>query len=306
MQRQLTRQKITLQSIKMAYYDGGNGEPIILLHGFPDSADLWRKVAPLFEKNNYRVIAPDLRGFGESEAPLAVGSYDILYLMKDIIELKEKLHLVGPVKLVGHDWGAILGWCLVTLYPEHFSSYVALSVGHPRAYFNDGGFEQTKKGWYTLAFQFSGMAEEMFSQNNWAVFRLLSANNPEVNSNWIPDLSRPGRLTAAMNLYRANVGLQTKKLPFPPTSVPVFGIFGKDDNFLSQAQMAASNKYVGNTFSYEAIKGHHWLPLECPELVAELIMNFYNLPLPAAKHSLKKAEAKVWERTLRVARKITD
>lgn len=306
MERQLTRKELTLQSIKMSYYDSGAGTPIILLHGFPDSADVWRKVAPHLVSNGYRVIAPDLRGFGDSEAPIAVGSYQLKYLMKDIIELKERLGLTGPVKLVGHDWGSILGWSLITLYPEHFSSYVAISVGHPRAYFNDGGFEQQKKGWYTLAFQFPDLAEKMFSQNDWAVLRLLMNDSPELSSHWIPDLSRPGRLTAAMNLYRANIKPQTMKLPFPPTPVPVFGIFGKDDTFLSQAQMAASHKYVGNSFSYETIKGHHWLPLECPELVAELIMNFYNLPLPAAKSSLKSTEAKAWEKVLHVAKKMTD
>lgn len=75
MQRQLTRKKIKLKSIKMAYYDEGAGTPIILLHGFPDSAEVWRNIAPILIKDGYRIIAPDLRGFGESEAPIACGSY---------------------------------------------------------------------------------------------------------------------------------------------------------------------------------------------------------------------------------------
>ncbi len=305
MQRQLTRKKIKLKSIKMAYYDEGAGTPIILLHGFPDSADVWRNIAPILIKDGYRIIAPDLRGFGESEAPIACGSYKIKYLMQDIIELKKSLALDGPIKLVGHDWGSLLGWCLITFYPEHFSSFVPLCVGHPRAYLNDGGFEQQQKGWYTMAFQTAGFAEKMFSQNDWAVLRLFSENNPEVDSNWIPDLSRPGRFTAALNLYRANLKPQKIKVAFPPTQVPVFGIFGKDDLYLSEAQMAASGKHVGGNFSWEAIKGGHWLPLEKPELVAELITNFYALPLPAIKHNLKTSEAKTWEGILHVAKKIT-
>ena len=69
--------------------------------------------------------------------------------------------------------------------------------------------------------------------------------------------------------------------------------------------MAASGKYVGGNFSWETIKGGHWLPLEKPELVAELITNFYALPLPAIKHNLKISEAKTWEKVLHVAKKIT-
>ncbi len=306
MQRQLARKHIMLQGINMAYYDEGAGIPIILLHGFPDSADVWRKMAPLLINDGYRIIAPDLRGFGESDAPIAVGSYKIRYLMQDIVELKQRLALDGPIKLVGHDWGAILGWCLITFYPEHFSSFVPLSVGHPKAYANDGGFEQQQKGWYTMAFQSEKFAEKMFSQNDWAVLRLFSENDPEADSNWIPDLSRPGRFTAALNLYRANLKPTKVKVPFPPTEIPVFGIFGKSDPYLSSAQMAASSKYVGGPFSWQAIKGTHWLPLDKPELVAELITNFYNLPLPDVKSNLKTTEAKTWDKLLHVAKKIKD
>ncbi len=302
MQRQLARKKVKFQDTEIAYYDGGSGTPVMLLHGFPDSADVWRKVTPLLINDGYRVIAPDLRGFGESAAPVAVGSYQMRRLMKDLLELKKYLDLSQPLDLVGHDWGALIGWSLITFYPENFKSFVPISVGHPKAYANDGGFEQQKKAWYTMAFQLKGFAEKLFSQNDWAVLRLFTGNDPEAVSNWIPDLNRPGRFTSALNLYRANLKPRKHKIPFPPTQVPVFGIIGKDDPYLSRTQMSASRKYVGGSFSWLSIKGKHWLPLEQPELIAELLTNFYTLPLPPLRHRAKHIEAKGWEKFLDTAK----
>ena len=143
-------------------FDKGSGEPILLLHGFPDSIKVWRSVIPFLLNAGYRVIAFDQRGFGESSAPQNVDDYVIPSLIKDVINILEKLGIKEKVKLIGHDWGATLGWHCILSCPKYFSSYVAISVGHPSSYANDGGFEQEIKKWYILCFLMSDHFAENF------------------------------------------------------------------------------------------------------------------------------------------------
>ena len=271
----MNRKTIELSEIKMSYYDEGEGEPILMLHGFPDSADVWRNMIPRLVDEGYRVIAPDMRGFGETEAPVGKENYTVAKIMKDFLELKALLKIEVPMKLIAHDWGASIGWSLVSFYPDQFESYVPISVGHPYAYALDGGFEQQKKGWYTMAFQFEGMAEKMFSQNDFAAFRVFTQDNPELDINWLPDMRREGRFTAALNLYRANLEPHEDDVKVPRTPLDVMGFYGEDDLYLSESQMKATGKYTDGEFGYVKIDGGHWLPLEQPELLLKDILQFY-------------------------------
>lgn len=271
----MKRKTMALSNINIAYYDEGQGEPIFMLHGFPDSADTWRKLIPIFVSKGYRVIAPDMRGFGESDIPEKVEDSAIALIMKDILELKAKLAIQEPVKLIAHDWGANIGWMLVSFYPDSFESYVPISVGHPYAYALDGGFEQKKKSWYSMAFLFQGMAEKMFSQNDWAAFRVFTQDHSELDKYWIPDMQREGRFTAALNLYRANLEPSGKNLEIPKSPVNVLGFYGNKDLYLSESQMSESKKYITGDFRYIKVDGGHWLTVDEPEVLAENILEFY-------------------------------
>ncbi|WP_268913561.1 alpha/beta hydrolase [Lentilactobacillus sp. SPB1-3] len=274
----MKRKYMTTSDQTITYYDEGQGEPIFMLHGFPDSADVWRKLIPMFVNQGYRVIAPDMRGFGQSSIPENVGDFSIQFIMADILKLKKFLNIDQPAKLIAHDWGANIGWMLASFYQSEFESYIAISVGHPYSYAKDGGFEQQKKGWYTMAFLFEGLAEELFSQNNWAGLRTFTQNHPELDSHWIPDLSREGRFTAALNLYRANLephnNSQTPDIP--QSQIPILGIYGTNDLYLSEAQMKNSSKYLDGEFDYVTVKGGHWLPIDEPEFIFDQATKFYN------------------------------
>lgn len=271
----MKRKYVTFKGMEIAYYDEGKGKPIFMIHGFPDSADVWRKIIPGLVNAGYRVIAPDLRGFGESKIPNTKAESAIPMILEDILSLKSYLNIEEPVKLIAHDWGANIGWMLISFYPEEFESYVPISVGHPYAYAMDGGFEQKKKGWYTMMFLFEGMAETLFSQNDWAAFRVFTQNHPELDTHWLPDMRREGRFTAALNLYRANLEPLEKSIEVPRTSVDIFGFYGLQDLYLSETQMSASGKYVNGSFNYKSIDGGHWLPLDRPEVLLNNIIKFY-------------------------------
>lgn len=250
----------------------GEGAPVLLLHGFPDSNYLWRDVIPFLVDSGYRVIAPDQRGFGTSDAPEGKEHYDMDLIASDAIAVLDTLK-IQKAKLVAHDWGAMIGWLLAGTYPERFESYTAVSVGHPKAYAS-AGFEQKRKGWYVLFFQLGGIAEKVFMADDWSLFRKTVNDHPEMD-HWIEDLSRPGRLTAAMNWYRANL-TKLWKADFPRVRIPVFGIWSTDDVALAEDQMINSAEYVDAQWRYERLEGvSHWVPVDAPGTLGRLLVDFF-------------------------------
>jgi pimeloyl-ACP methyl ester carboxylesterase len=128
----------------------GHGRPVLLLHGQPDSARVWRHVTPALVEGGRRVIAPDQRGCGTSPAPQHRAPYRLERITADVIEILDAHGAEQPVDVVGHDWGAVVGWSLCSGHPERLGRFVALSVGHPRAYARSG--RQKINGAYVLSF----------------------------------------------------------------------------------------------------------------------------------------------------------
>lgn len=245
------------------------GEPVVLLHGFPNSAALWRCVAPLMVARGYRVIAPDLRGAGASDAPAGKASYDLSLLAADVLGIMAALH-VEKAHLVGHDWGAVLAWLLAGEHRERFRTLSALSVGHPRAYAR-AGLAQLLRAWYIGLFAMPGVAEAVLTARDWAFFR-KGMHHPDVDA-WVTDLARPGRLTAFLNWYRQN---SFKPITKTRTSLPVLGVWSSNDPVLTEAQMIGSKQFVAGSFRYERLDGvGHWIPLDQPETLARLLLEFF-------------------------------
>ena len=171
------------------------GPAVLLLHGFPDSSNLWRYQIPALAGAGYRVIAPDLRGFGRSSKPTKTTDYELPLLAGDVLGILAKLE-VGKFHLVGHDFGAVLAWLLASFMSlpasprgpgrhaaghRHASSPIArpellsltaLSVGHPRAY-KHVGLDQREKSWYILFFQFE-RAEGALAAHDYQLLRAWS------------------------------------------------------------------------------------------------------------------------------------
>lgn len=118
---------VELPGVRLHLAEAGEGPPIVLLHGWPQHWWIWRKVMPALAEN-HRVIAPDLRGFGWSEAP--AGRYEISELAADVVALLDELGL-EQVDLIGHDWGGYTGFLLCLNAPERIRNYLALGIVHP-------------------------------------------------------------------------------------------------------------------------------------------------------------------------------
>ena len=267
----ITGKRISVDGIELNVLDVGEGPAILLLHGFPDSNALWREVTPLLLNAGYRVVAPDQRGFGSSDAPQGTANYRIEHIVRDAICVLDALG-IDKAHLVGHDWGAVIGWFLAGEHADLFHSLTAISVGHPRAYAN-AGFEQKRKGLYTFLFQLRGLTEWYLGANDFARFRQWVRNYPEAD-HWIEDLSRPGRLTAGLSWYRANLW-RVLTAKHPRCLVPAMGIWSSRDFALAEGQMTRSEEFVDSDWRYERLDGlSHWIPLEAPDQLSCLILDF--------------------------------
>ena len=254
----------------------GEGRPVVLLHGFPDSGRVWRHQVPALSAAGFQVIVPDLRGYGRSDKPKDVESYALEQMVDDVTGVLDHMG-IERAHVVGHDWGAGLAWALASLRPGRVDHLVALSVGHLASY-AAAGFEQRVKSWYVLLFQFEGVAERWLSDNDWANFRRM-ARHPDMEG-VIADLESSGSLTPSLNWYRANLPAESWVTPVPafaPVRVqaPTMGVWGDGDGALVEGQMTGSQAYVDGPWRYERITGAgHWLQLEVPGTVNDLLIDF--------------------------------
>jgi len=194
---------MNVNGLNLAVIDEGprDGTPVVLLHGFPDRGSMWHNQIAALTDAGYRVVAPDLRGFGDSDAPEGVENYSLLNLLGDITGILDQLG-IAQAHVVGHDWGAALAWLMATFAADRVLSLTAVSVGHPSA-FSNAGWEQKQKSWYMLAFQHVGLAEDMVMHDNFKFFEQWGEGGS--TKQWEADLTRPGRMTSTLNIYRANV-----------------------------------------------------------------------------------------------------
>jgi pimeloyl-ACP methyl ester carboxylesterase len=267
--------RIEGDGVALAVHDEGQGPAVLLLHGFPDSSHLWRHQIEALVGAGFRVIAPDLRGFGDSDKPEAVEEYGITRSVADMLAILDTLG-IERTHVVGHDWGAGVAWVLAIMAPERVERLVVLSVGHPNT-FREPTIEQREKSWYTLFFQFEGVAEELLARNGWELLRELSRGDGDLER-YLADLSRPGALTAALNWYRANGDPRHQVGSRPPlaaVAAPTLGIWSSGDNYLTEDLILRSAEHVTGPWRYERIEGaSHWLQLDAPERVNELLLEF--------------------------------
>jgi pimeloyl-ACP methyl ester carboxylesterase len=253
----------------------GEGRPVVLLHGFPDSSKLWRHVVPGLVSAGFQCIVPDLRGYGGSDKPEDPGVYAIPFLAGDVLGVLDHLGL-DKAHVVGHDWGSALGWATAAFAPDRVDHVVGISVGHPAAFRAVPDFRQQEKSWYMLLFQFEGIAERWLSNDGWANFKAWG-KHPDHDA-VVADLEANGSLTPGLNWYRANVhpsALVEPALEFPKVQAPAMGIWSTGDFALTEEQMTLSAHQCANGFRYERIEGPgHWIPIEAPDELTRLLVDF--------------------------------
>ncbi|HYZ57696.1 MAG TPA: alpha/beta hydrolase [Streptosporangiaceae bacterium] len=263
---------VEVNGISLYIEEHGSGVPVVLLHGWPDSARLWRHQIPFLTARGFRVIAPDMRGFGRSDRPDGVAAYALRNAVVDVTGILDALG-IEAAHVVGHDFGAAVAWLTAMFVPDRVRKLVIISVPHPLA---PRTIRQDEMAWYQLFFQFTDIAEATIRHDDWAWLRRFSHGDGDLDQA-IADLSRPGALTASLNWYRANLAPRMPGPPpqLPPVLAPTLGIWSDRDHYLDGERMERSADYVQGPWRYEKIgNASHWVPLDAPGRLNELLLGW--------------------------------
>jgi len=168
-----TQRMIESNGIRLNIAEQGKGPLVLLCHGFPESWYSWRHQIEALAAAGFRAVAPDMRGYGKSDAPEAIDQYTIFHLVGDLVGLLDALEAPTAV-IVGHDWGASIAWQAARLRPDRFRAVVALSVPfRPRGPVRPTSvMPQTADAqFYQLYFQNPGVAEAELERDPRATVR---------------------------------------------------------------------------------------------------------------------------------------
>lgn len=272
----LTHARIRLGEVSLHYVTAGEGEPVVLLHGFPQTWLTWRHVIPILAAR-YTVIAPDIRGLGDSSKP--VGGYDKRTAAEDIHQLVRALGH-ERIRLVGHDIGGWIAYPYAAAHPEEVEKLVVLQALVPGF-----GLEQKMGNAWHFRFHMEPDLPEALVSGRERIYvdRFISngiydrsAISPEALDEYVRCFSTPGTSRAAFNYYRSlpqdakdNAGLAAAKLPMPVLALG--GELAEGDNVFTSVKQIAENVRGGSVE-----RAGHWIPEERPDHLAELLFDFFD------------------------------
>ena len=260
--------------------DGPPSGPLfVLLHGFPEGAESWSRQVAALAKAGALAIAPDLRGYGGSDAPSGVAEYALPNLVEDVAGLikgfgRDRAHIAG------HDWGAIVAWFFAGTHPDMTQSLTALAVGHPAALADAtaGDEDQRARSKYVALFLMEGKAESVLAEDDFRRLRAMfgDAVPRAAVDRFVRGLARPGRLTAALDYYRANLhrsnwwaGMDRDVTVTAPAEL----LWGDQDMALGRKQAEETGRHVSGPYRLEVLEGAgHWLQFERPEQVSRSLV----------------------------------
>jgi len=280
----LERHWVDSEGVRLHVQTAGphDGPLVVLLHGFPEFWYGWHHQIPALAEAGCRVVVPDQRGYNRSGAPRAVGAYDLDLLVDDVCAVIDAMGR-ERASVVGHDWGAMVGWHLAHRYPERLRRLAVLNVPHPHVFRETLRSSPTQllRSTYALFFQCPAVPEWLLGRNDRQLLAALLRWSSRPDTFDKTDLSvyrrawrRPGRLRGMLHWYRAAArrALRTAP-PSAPIDVPTLVIWGKWDVALSQ-QMAAPSVAMCTDGRLEVLNGAtHWVQHDAPEIVNGLLLD---------------------------------
>ncbi len=285
------RTDVRANGLRFAVHTAGEGDKLALcLHGFPEAWFSWRHQMPLLAKLGYRVWAPDLRGYGDSDRPGRTSDYAVDRLVDDIAGLIDASGS-KDVTLVAHDWGGHLAWELATTGVRPLSRLVNMNIPHPRVMTRaiwGGNLAQVRRSWYIFAFQIPGFAERFLSRNDHEAianaFRGMAIDKSrfpdELLDLYRANAAKPGAIKAMVSYYRAALRNPTKRKHVEKLETPTLLIWGEDDTALGK-ELAIESCDLVKDITLELIpKCSHWVQQEQPEKVNAILERWLTTPRP--------------------------
>jgi pimeloyl-ACP methyl ester carboxylesterase len=258
-----------------------DGTPVVLLHGFPQSSRTWDAVSPLLHARGYRTIAPDQRGYSPRARPGPRRAYRQSELIADVVGLVDAVG-VGPVHLVGHDWGGVVAWGVAAERPGLLRSLTALSVPHPAAFLRAVvTSSQGLRSWYMAAFQLPWLPERRLSSGKPCERALRSIGMSREAAGRDAAVMRDLRTArGALNWYRAMVYSNPRALRATVT-VPTLHVWSDGDVAIGPRGAALTPRFVAGPYTYEVLRGvSHWIPEEAPAQLDALLARHFEAAVP--------------------------
>lgn len=242
---------------------------VILLHGFPVTSAMWKPLIPALADSGYRVIAFDQRGYSPGARPANSPEYALPNLVSDVLAIADAVG-AQQFHLVGHDWGAAVGWATVLEHPDRILSWTGLSIAHPQSFsealLNDPD-QRARSSYFTL-FNTQIVPEVLLTFNNLA---LLTAAYEGMDSENIAEyqaaFSEPRALSSALNWYRQMGDVTDRIVASPETSVPTLFIWGSNDAAVGRAAVLDQAQYMKGPYKLIETDGEHWLMTSHADLI---------------------------------------
>ncbi|XP_076761310.1 epoxide hydrolase 4 isoform X2 [Xylocopa sonorina] len=287
---------VKIKNVKFHYVEAGNKDRplILLLHGFPDCWLSWREQIPCLAKH-YRVIAIDLKGFGDSDKPAAKSSYKIQVLIE---ELRQFILTLGvkQCSIIGHDLGGLLGWYMVAVYGDMIYKFVAISCPHPNFYWNrrpgDSVFDLKWIHFSRLPFlpEIDALKEDLSIIND--AFQHLCLNDAHTEKNYVEAykyaFSRKEDWTGAINYYRNLPFIRLNIDTCSQISTQTLLIIGNMDPIVAIENIVQSSEYIEKFYVKLIPQAQHFPHQQKPDIVNEAILKFF---MGTTNH-IKKTSAK--------------
>jgi len=277
--KEMEEKYIETNGIKLHAMIIGSGEPLILIHGFPDFWYGWRFIIQGL-KDKYRLIVPDCRGYNLSDKPEGVENYIMEYLIEDIKELSKELQL-NKFNLAGHDWGGAIAWAFAEKYPKLLNKLIICNSPHPKIYAkllrNDE--DQRKSSEYMLKF-IKPDSENISTAQDLQFLKLFLFGHARYThtefdkQKYIEAWSQPRAITSGLNYYRAMYKFNFEVDLTGIIKVPTLVIWGMRDIALTPKLIEPLPDYIKDLKIITVENASHWILVDDPDLVVSSIKEF--------------------------------
>lgn len=249
-----------------------DGEPVLLLHGFPQTSHCWRGVIPTLVAAGLRVVAPDLRGYSPDARPSGAEAYRMPHLVGDATTVLDALG--GSAHVVGHDWGAAVAWQLAARFPERVRSLTAVSVPHPLAFVaalrTDP--DQRERSLYMRDFAAAGYEDRLLADGAAGLRALFADAGGAVDvAHVLSVVGDPVVLRHCLDFYAA-ASLEDMA-GLGAVTVPTLHVWSDQDRALGSVGARGTADHVTGPYRFEVLPGiSHWIPEQAPERLAQLVL----------------------------------